>query len=162
MTVFVLYVQADFEGIEELIFPENYTWCFDIEQSAGSLTKERITVDPNESIEMENSRGIVNFAMKWESDKRQSTITCIKLNNISRMKVTSEDEGKLVPVAAFDCRGINLTKWNPSFGYNVISNSGKKFENINLEELEWCDFDENSNESVGIYNLNSEFRVHKI
>ena len=110
---------------------------------------------------MENSRGVVNYAMRWDSDKRQSTITCVKLNNVSNMRVTNQDSGRLVPVAAFDCRGVNITKWNPTFGYNVVTNSGKKFENIDLSESEWCDFDENTNESVGIYNLNSEIRVHK-
>ncbi|KAH8739163.1 hypothetical protein FG386_001030 [Cryptosporidium ryanae] len=161
MTIFVLYVKADFEGIEELIFPENYTWCVDIEQSAGPLTREKITIDPNEKIEMDNSRGTANYVMRWDSDKRQSTISCVKLNNISNMKVTFENSGKFVPIAAFDCRGINITKWNPTFGYVAVSNSGKKFDNIDLSELEWCDFDENTNESVGIYNITSELRVHK-
>ncbi|KAL7065738.1 hypothetical protein ACR3K2_38180 [Cryptosporidium serpentis] len=161
MTIFILYIKADIDGINEIIFPSNYIWCIDIEQSAGPLTKNRITIDPNEKIPIENSRGTANYVMKWDGDKRYSTIRLIELKGITKMKYYNTDNGNFVPIIAFECRGLNPTKWNPTFGYNVNCISGKSFINIDLQENEWCEFDEEANESVGIYNIQSEFRVHK-
>jgi hypothetical protein len=39
----------------------------------------------------------------------------------------------------------------------VESAGGKKFDDVNLEEKEWCDFDDKRNEPVGIYKVESKF-----
>jgi hypothetical protein len=43
----------------------------------------------------------------------------------------------------------------------VESSGGKKFEDVNLEEKEWCDFDEKKDVPVGIYEVESRFERHK-
>lgn len=44
----------------------------------------------------------------------------------------------------------------------VESKSGKVFTDVELPEGEWVDFDEKLGESVGIYNLEWQFRKEKV
>lgn len=46
-------------------------------------------------------------------------------------------------------------------GFLVESSGGKKFDDVNLEEKEWCDFDEKLDAPVGIYEVESRFERHK-
>jgi hypothetical protein len=55
-----------------------------------------------------------------------------------------------------------LTCWrHPQDGWLVASTAGKKFEDVDLSEKEWCDFDDKGNQSVGIYEFESKFEVHR-
>lgn len=58
----------------------------------------------------------------------------------------------------FDCRGIEPVDFSPSEGWLAkAEESGKIFDNINLEEKEWVEYDEKTQQSVGIYELESRF-----
>lgn len=58
----------------------------------------------------------------------------------------------------FDCRGIELTEFTPGEGWIVkAEESGKIFENVNLTEKEWVEYDEKSQQSIGIYEFESRF-----
>lgn len=46
-------------------------------------------------------------------------------------------------------------------GWLVESTAGKKFEDVDLSELEWCDFDDKGDQSVGIYEFESKFELYK-
>lgn len=46
-------------------------------------------------------------------------------------------------------------------GFRVESTGGAVFDNVRLEEKEWCDYDEENELSVGIYELEWKFEVKK-
>lgn len=61
------------------------------------------------------------------------------------------------PIVSFDCRGIEPIKFQPGDGWIVkIEGSGKVFKDIDLTEKEWVEYDEKIQQSVGIYEFESE------
>ena len=46
-------------------------------------------------------------------------------------------------------------------GFQVESTSGQVFDNVDLSEGEWIDYDEKLGESVGIMELEHKFVTHK-
>lgn len=63
MPIFVLYAKAEMEGVTRLTFPyPTCQWKFDVQQSAGSETREGVVIDPEEEIELAETRnGTANF-----------------------------------------------------------------------------------------------------
>lgn len=81
-------------------------------------------------------------------------------NTIS--KYTIEDSNIFKSIVAFDCRGVSVTDFSPRNGfkcYGVESNT--LFEDVNLEEKEWVDYDEKQNQPVGIYEVQHQFVIIK-
>lgn len=71
---------------------------------------------------------------------------------------TSEDQGKFKTIGIFDCRGIEPVDFAPGPGWNVkVEESTKTFEDVDLTEKEWVEYDEKSQQSVGIYEFESQF-----
>ena len=46
----------------------------------------------------------------------------------------------MVPVVAFECRGCEPVGWHPQTSCRVKTTGGKVFEDVDLEEKEWCEF----------------------
>lgn len=58
----------------------------------------------------------------------------------------------------FDCRGIEPVDFSPGEGWIAkIAESTTVFDNVDLSEKEWVDYDENIKESVGVYEFQSQF-----
>ena len=58
----------------------------------------------------------------------------------------------------FDCRGIEPVDFSPSDGWIAkIEQSGKIFADVDLNEKEWVEYDDKIKESVGVYDLQSNF-----
>jgi len=43
----------------------------------------------------------------------------------------------------------------------VMTKGKKKFDDVDLTDREWVEFDDKINESVGIYNFEAKFQLHK-
>lgn len=73
-------------------------------------------------------------------------------------KYTNDDQGNFRALVTFDCRGIEPTDFAPGEGWIVkAEESGHFFENVNLTEKEWVEYDEKSQQSIGIYEFESRF-----
>lgn len=58
----------------------------------------------------------------------------------------------------FDCRGIEPVEFAPGEGWVAkAAESGNVFNNVDLSEKEWVDYDEKQKESVGVYEFESQF-----
>lgn len=58
----------------------------------------------------------------------------------------------------FDCRGIEPIDFSPREGWIAVAeDSGTTFEDVDLSEKEWVDYDEKTKQSVGIYDIESKF-----
>ena len=60
-----------------------------------------------------------------------------------------------------DCRGLEPIDYFFGEGFKVTAESGTVFQNVNLEEAEWVEYDENSSQSIGIYSLEHRFKSSK-
>lgn len=150
-------MKADLENVEAVEFPTEYIWNIDVTQSGGQEVREGVTVCAAEEVDIPNSRGTANLVIKF-GGKNPATISVEQVKGVTR-PYTAEDAGQFVPIVAFECRGMEPTKWTPTEGCIV---RGKKaaFKDADIAE-DWADFDEAANQSVGIYNLEYDFVVHK-
>lgn len=163
---FVLYVKADFDGpVSSLGLEPGCTFEIDVRESGGQEERKGVVIDDTEDHELSGSRGTAHFAMKWSRDSKHfSTINLERelANVFGRSRgLTKDDHGKFVPLAGFECRGLEPIAWYPKDEFKVQGESGTVWDNVDLSEQEWFDYDEKSGESVGITEIVYEFRPYK-
>jgi len=73
-----------------------------------------------------------------------------------------EDSNKFKSIVMFDCRGLSVIDFSPRNGFKCHGvESNTVFEDINLEEKEWVDYDDKQNQPVGIYEVQHQFVTNK-
>lgn len=61
-------------------------------------------------------------------------------------------------IVTFDCRGVEPTDFSPRSGWIVKSSeNGQTFDNVDLSEDDWVEYDQKNNNSIGIYEFQSSF-----
>lgn len=107
---------------------------------------------PNQ--QMQDSRGEASFIFRCRFCKRQGTAT-IKMTGKS---YTIEDCGKPVRMADIDIRGLDLVgfKADGKFQCKGIG-STTQFEEVDLEDGEWYDYDEKAGQEVSITDVQWDF-----
>lgn len=66
--------------------------------------------------------------------------------------------GKFETIISFDCRGVEPIAFSPRNGWTVKSaDDGQVFEDVDLSENEWAEYDQKNKVSVGIYEFESKF-----
>lgn len=69
-----------------------------------------------------------------------------------------DDTGKFKTIIQFDCRGIEPIDFDPREGFIVKANEdGPVFEDVEIENGDWVDFDEKNGNSVSIAEFKSQF-----
>ena len=154
MPIFVLNAVFEMEAVDKFEVPSDTTWTFDIKQGAGDEEKKGVVIDPDEEDEVPNTKNTVaNLVVKFPGDKSHSYLRVIKpgeLKGLVTQPITGEDaqKSKMVPIAAFECRGLEPTRWYPTGPYTVTSISGTTYEDVDLRNEEWCEYDEKSGEAM--------------
>lgn len=162
----ILYIKADFEGpLSSLQLEPGCSFELDLRESGGQEERKGVVICDAEDHELSGSRGTAHFAMKWCKDSKHfSTINLerglAKVFDPSR-GLTKDDQGKFVPIAGFECRGVEPTAWHPKDEFKVYGESGMVWDSVDLSEREWFEYDEKSGESVGVTDLEYEFRAFK-
>jgi hypothetical protein len=63
------------------------------------------------------------------------------------------------PVLEFEARGIEPTEYDLRAGWNAkAANSTATFQNLEFSEDTWADYDDKSQEPVGVYDLKARFK----
>lgn len=71
---------------------------------------------------------------------------------------TSDDAGKFKTIVAFDCRGVEPVEFSPRSGWLVKSSeNGQAFDDVDLSDDDWVEYDTKNKTSVGIYEFESNF-----
>ncbi|CAI5995226.1 unnamed protein product [Closterium sp. NIES-64] len=91
---------------------------------------------------------------------------CSRVGSISLVEghgkpFTAEDceNRKFVPLVCLDCRGMEPVEFIPKDGWQAEgAESGTKFEDIDLSDKEFSDYDEKAGESVSILNIESQIK----
>ena len=69
---------------------------------------------------------------------------------------TSDDQGSFKTIATFDCRGVEPVEFSPRSGW-IVKCIESSFNDADLSEKEWVEYDEKAQVSVGIYEFESRF-----
>ncbi|XP_074732120.1 CXXC motif containing zinc binding protein isoform X1 [Strix uralensis] len=115
----------------------------------------------------ENSIGNV-FERSWclvcaEEDIMPLTSTLLIFSFLDILSQTikpynAEDSEKFKTIVEFECRGLEPVDFQPQAGFAAEgAESGTPFNDINLLEKDWNDYDEKTKESVGIYEVTHKF-----
>lgn len=71
---------------------------------------------------------------------------------------TADDSGKFKVIVSLDCRGVEPVAFSPRAGWIVKStNNGQVFEDVDLSEDDWVEYDNKNKVSIGIYEFESNF-----
>ncbi|KAI8144325.1 hypothetical protein BJV82DRAFT_65517 [Fennellomyces sp. T-0311] len=154
-----LYLKADLENITNLKPVNEYEWHFKIQCSSCRETDQNwISFNPHDTVEMSGSRGEANLVMRCKFCKRESSAQF----EPNVQAYSAEKNGKFQKIATFDCRGLELVDFSPRDPWVAEgTESGTKFEDIDLTDGEWVEYDEKSGEPVGIAEIEVEFKKEK-
>ncbi|KAI8995038.1 hypothetical protein BDB01DRAFT_847020 [Pilobolus umbonatus] len=156
-----LYIKADLENITDLKPVEEFEWSFKIEcTSCHEKDPSWISFNPHESYDMNSSRGSANLVMRCKFCKRDGSAQFEPSFKLQSYNI--EDTGKFKQIAQFDCRGLELVDFQPRESWVAKgAESNSVFEDIDLTEGEWVEYDEKTSEPVGISNIEVQFKKEK-
>ena len=102
------------------------------------------------------AEGHANFAMRFPDCKKQCTVSFdARQGAVPRDTITAEDSGAFVPIMGFDCRGLELTKWQPTEGLRRHVQRGEhvvgRTSTSGADPDGWFEYCEKCGESVGIH-----------
>lgn len=120
--------------------------------NSGCDKKDGITISKSDVYELEGSRGEANFIMKWPGNKAQTYIKIVDLKGVTG-NYTEDDTGKWVSVLGLECRGIVPTSWKVGRDFVAESTGGHFFEDVDLTDGDWAEYDEENDASVSITNV---------
>lgn len=71
---------------------------------------------------------------------------------------TEADSGNFKTFVSFDCRGIEPIDFDPRSGYIVkCVENGRTFEDVEIEDGDWTEYDDKNKASVSIAEFKSQF-----
>ncbi|KAK1441813.1 hypothetical protein BgAZ_501450 [Babesia gibsoni] len=158
MVVVGLFVKAQLENVKELRVPEGHLWTFDVKESTGYETREFVTISDENLADTGNSRNLVHSCIVFKDSKKRGTITVKTVKDVTQNAITKSNE--YTCIGAFDCRGMDITKWYVRGGYEVVSDGDKVIPNVEFDETgAWVGFDEENSLPLSVMEVQYEFRT---
>ena len=163
MGIFEVQICAQLENVTEVNLPPDEDWhfvvvfssvnaCFvQLECSHCREQSEEVYFNLLDEKEMVGSRGKATYVAKCKFCERVSSLNFVK-GSIS--EYNAEDSEELRTIARFEGRGWNIVSFYPRGGFRCVSvNSETVFDNLDLNEGDWNEYDEKGECVVGIFNL---------
>ena len=97
-----------------------------VKDSRGEDERRAVEVTSTHEEELPGSRGTANFALRWHKDSKMPAHLNVheiekevktKAKDVLRSAYAAEDEGKFIGIVGFDCRGLDVTDWQPQVGH---------------------------------------------
>ncbi|KAI8419276.1 hypothetical protein FOFC_01853 [Fusarium oxysporum] len=148
--MFALYLTADLQGVTNLRpddTQDNPFWyMFKVQcTSCRETHANHVGVNRFETNEMSGSRGEANFVWKCKNCKRESSASV----KAGPFPYEQTEPAKPQKILEFDCRGLEFTEFKAEGEWLAEGvETGTKFTGIDLEEGEWFEYDEKSNEEI--------------
>uniref|UniRef100_A0A0M3JBP1 UPF0587 protein (inferred by orthology to a C. elegans protein) n=1 Tax=Anisakis simplex TaxID=6269 RepID=A0A0M3JBP1_ANISI len=92
---------------------------------------------------------------------------CGRVNSLDIVKdsykpYSIDDSEQYHPIVKFDCRGVEPTAFDPRVGWKAVgTESGTPFDDIDLSEKEWADYDEKASAATEITEVCARFVLSK-
>eukprot|EP00771_Trimastix_marina_P000699 gnl/Trimastix_PCT/1722.p2 GENE.gnl/Trimastix_PCT/1722~~gnl/Trimastix_PCT/1722.p2 ORF type:complete len:153 (-),score=34.15 gnl/Trimastix_PCT/1722:60-518(-) len=142
-----LEIKADFEGIQTLECSQDFQWQLHIRCThCGEEAPNPVFLSQDEVVGVPGSRGSAHLVYRCKLCRRESN-----MNILSEEKVYSHP-GDFQRMGVIEGRGLEITRWAVASGFTATA-EGAHFEEVDLSEGDWADFNDEANEPVGIYNV---------
>ncbi|KAL0277404.1 UNVERIFIED_CONTAM: hypothetical protein PYX00_004698 [Menopon gallinae] len=162
-----LMIKANLKNVSKLYphEPEQFCWPLKVRcTGCGEEDQNWHLISQDEVVELAN--GEAHFLYKCKCCSRDNHMSILPSNHVNgkakkdKMNVETvyldEDDEKFKTVICFDCRGLELTDFEPRDGWAV--QSGKKvFEDVDLSEKEWVEYNDVDGMPVEITNIEHKF-----
>ncbi|XP_054157013.1 CXXC motif containing zinc binding protein-like isoform X2 [Oppia nitens] len=152
-----LQLKANLENVTNLTASgQDFRWYIKFKcNNCGEESDKWVYLSLEEEFPIKGSRGSAHLVTKCKLCSRESSIEILP---DTQSMYTSDDSNQFKTIIGFDCRGLSIIDFSPRIGFACESvDSGRQFNDINLEEKEWVDYDEDSRQSVGIYEVEHKF-----
>ncbi|KAJ3056868.1 hypothetical protein HK097_003404 [Rhizophlyctis rosea] len=162
MPKFEVQWKADLEGITNLkpASKADYDWRFKFQCTKCNEKGDNwVVFTASDESEQTGSRGTANLVMKCKFCKAEGSAN-LEIDTLRALDI--EQTGKFTPLVRLEARGLEPVEWAPSEGFSAEgAESGTKFEDIDLSEGDWTEYDEKQNASVEIMELASQIKKLK-
>jgi ribosomal protein L44E len=154
MVKFYLKLSATLEAVtnvEPLDTPTTpYEYTFTIECTKCRHTHEKpVNINRFESHEITGSRGEASFVFRCKECKSEHSATLTRTSKT----LTAEDAeaNKAAALLEIDARGVEFLEFLPEGRFMAVgSESGTKFDEVDLEDGEWYDYDDKAGAEVSV------------
>ncbi|XP_031568015.1 UPF0587 protein v1g245604-like [Actinia tenebrosa] len=135
---------------------DDFRWYLKLKcLNCGEETKQWIYLCSMESVAIKGSRGSANYVSKCKLCGRENSLDIIK---DSIKEYNADDSNHFKTMVTFDCRGLEPFDFSPRTGFvGEGIETSTKFTDIDLSEADWSDYDERAQQSIGIYEVASQF-----
>ncbi|CAJ0939342.1 unnamed protein product, partial [Mesorhabditis belari] len=136
--------------------PESFRWHIKVRcTNCGEAPDSWHYIVINERMDIPGSRGEANLVEKCKLCSRVNTLTIV---DDSVGSYSAEKNEQFQSMIKFDCRGLEPYEFDPRMGWQAEGvESETPFEEIDLSEKEWSDYDERVNEAVEINEIDVKF-----
>ncbi|XP_071453420.1 CXXC motif containing zinc binding protein [Hetaerina americana] len=154
MPIYGLEIKATLENIQKLYAPINMFWRIRFKcLSCSELGKNQLEFSALD--ECKAGKAKFNVASRCQFCGRLRSLDIVQK---SENPYVFEDSGSFKMIIQFDCRGMEPVEYTPGDGWVAeAADSGEVFNNIDLMEKEWVEYDSNLQRPVGIYGLEYKF-----
>ena len=96
--------------------------------------------------------------MRWAKGAQQSYIKIVPVKKVDGT-YTSKDSGSWKTILGLECRGLTITKVIITADFNAISSGGTLFEQIDLTDNDWTDYDDKNGNDVSVSVMSFESKI---
>uniref|UniRef100_A0A914Z2Y4 Uncharacterized protein n=1 Tax=Panagrolaimus superbus TaxID=310955 RepID=A0A914Z2Y4_9BILA len=162
MPILALELKANLVNVTNLR-PGDYSdhrWYLKLKcSSCGEQAQHWQYASVEESHQLAKGHGTAHLLMKCPLCSRSNSLEILP---DSYQSYSIEKNEKFQPIVKFDCRGLEPTDFDPRVGWQAEGvDSGTKFEDIDLNDKEWADYDEKVSEPTEINSIECRFVVVK-
>lgn len=156
-----LQIACNMENLREISLPADEDWYFTTKCThCNETSDQKIYFKLIEIQDIPGSKGQANYIAKCKFCERVSNVEYLQ----NSLAVYTNENNQFQTIASFECRGLELVNFYPGNSFAAIGKeSGTEFghpyskEPIEFDGPDWAGFDEDANESVGIYEFRSQF-----
>ncbi|CAG9329804.1 unnamed protein product [Blepharisma stoltei] len=163
-----ILIKARLDGTRSINPKQNFRWYFQVRcDRCREINNKEIYLAAEEFHEKAGTPGIFNFAMKCKicenlgtiniingSIKHYSAFTTIIISK--RCQIEDYEEGSreiFKSICQCETRGLVIVSFRIGDGFTVESLTNKIWEDVDLSQGDWCEYDENAGTIVGVYEI---------
>ncbi|KAJ2689111.1 hypothetical protein IWW39_001750 [Coemansia spiralis] len=107
---------------------------------------------------MSGGRDTANMVIKCHFCRREGSLDIAE----GPFPYTADDSGTMATILIVDCRGVDLKEFEPRSGWKATGTESKTlFDDVDLDEMEWFDYDAKAAMPVSVKDIKYEFAVSK-
>lgn len=154
----MLKIKAELENVTHLQpATDDFEYFFQVKcTQCNEIHPKLISISREAEYEVAGGRGgTANFVWKCKSCKREANA---KFDAASPTKPYSSENGQLEPFLILECRNLEFIGFDPQGTWKCVGvESGTVFDDVDLTEGEWTDYDEKTTLPVGISKVEGEW-----